>query len=235
MTSPIRRHVGNQKDLKVHSTLAPGFTLNLPQNISLHVIGGTAAITSGVNTITLPNMENGDEVTILSQYGVSELVINAPNGSILPGPAVVTSLAAGQPVKYIKSGLNYLCSVGGSGGGGGGGGSSSGLNPTACPAAVGGVITLPFASSGNIWYACTISANTTFAISGGTTTSLQEIRMEIIQNSTGGFSVTLPSSSSSPAVLWPGGVQPTPVTTANSINIFKVSTTTVSGKLVGSY
>jgi hypothetical protein len=30
-------------------------------------------------------------------------------------------------------------------------------------------------------------------------------------------------------------VQPTPVTTANSINIFKVSTTTVSGKLVGSY
>jgi hypothetical protein len=97
---------------------------------------------------------------------------------------------------------------------------------------VAGVITLAFATTGDICYEGIVSANTTFAISGGSTSSLQRMKLAVTENSVGGFVITLPAS---PTVLWPGGVQPAVVTAPNARNVFKFGTTGTSGVYDGGY
>jgi len=93
------------------------------------------------------------------------------------------------------------------------------------PAAVAGVITLPFAANGDVCYEGVPGANATITLSGGSTETYQRVILAIAQGPSGGITVTLPSSSSSPAVAWPGGTPPAIGTAANQRTVVVFATT----------
>jgi len=104
---------------------------------------------------------------------------------------------------------------------------------TPFPAAVAGVITLPFPSSGNAAFYGTITQNVTFAFSGGSFAIKQTMSLALYQNSTGGAVITLEGL---PSVRWPGGGSPpAPSTAPNALNVFHIDTTPVAGVYQGSY
>jgi hypothetical protein len=130
------------------------------------------------------------------------------------------SVATITPTGGTSQNLADLCAEIGQG--------SSGVIPrTAFPAAISGIVTLAYPSSGSIAYYGTIAANTVFVLSGGSTTQRQTIYLEVYENSTGGFSIGLPS------VTWTNGSAPAPVTTANAFNGYAFSTTWVNGSYTG--
>jgi hypothetical protein len=107
-----------------------------------------------------------------------------------------------------------------------------GIPRLALPAAVSNIITLPFVGNLDVCYEGTISATTSFNITGGNIAIYQSIILAFTENSTGNFAVTLPAS---PTVKWPGGMQPTPVITPNARNVYRFTTTGVAGAYDGNY
>jgi hypothetical protein len=89
---------------------------------------------------------------------------------------------------------------------------------------------LVFATSGNNCYDITLTQNCTITLTGGTTGQYQQCVLIIRQNSTAGWTPTLPSG-----VKWSGGVAPTPNTTAGKIDLFTFSTSDGGVTLFGSY
>jgi hypothetical protein len=59
----------------------------------------------------------------------------------------------------------------------------------------------------------TLTANCTFTFAGATAGQVTRMDVELIENGTGGWTTTWPT------VKWVGGA-PTPVTTANAVNVF---------------
>jgi chemotaxis receptor (MCP) glutamine deamidase CheD len=89
--------------------VAASFTQVLPSNVGTIVFQPTGAI-AGTNAITLPaNTQDGDEVYVVSQYGITGITVSAPsNSSILAGPSALTALTAGVQVGYLKVGNSWL-------------------------------------------------------------------------------------------------------------------------------
>lgn len=87
------------------------FTLKLPPNVGKILLLPAAALT-GTNVIYLPyDTRPGDSVAIVSQYGITGLTISPrteTTDTILAGPAAVTALTAGTPVRYTKHGNGWL-------------------------------------------------------------------------------------------------------------------------------
>lgn len=110
------------------------------------------------------------------------------------------------PTFYQWNGSAYAVS--------GSGGSSS--VPVTVVAASGSTQTIAFASSGNIAYDITLSANCTFTITAPANTGTYRTLTLVIRPAS--FQATLPASSG--ALAWSGGSAPTPSTTAVTVITF---------------
>ena len=89
---------------------------------------------------------------------------------------------------------------------------------------------ISFPSSGNAAYDITLTANCAITLTGGTSGQYQSVTLILRQNSTAGWTPTLPSG-----VKWSGGTTPTPNTQAGKIDVFTFSTPDAGTTVLGSY
>lgn len=108
------------------------------------------------------------------------------------------------------------------------GGSQTDIEPL--PDDIGSVISVPFSAAGNSFFQGALTENTTFEISGGSTSVSQQIILAVQQSSEGGDTISFSEN-----ILWSGGATPAPSTDASIVNVFYIYTSSISGVYIGVY
>lgn len=200
------------------STGAPAFRALVGADLPL-------ATTSSFGTVK----PDGSTITI------SNGVISAPGGGgSVTWPAfgdLVLSNGTSTPGGLAP--VNGDCVVGSSGAWTAGacpGGGGAATVPVSTITASGTAQSVAFPVSGSAAYDITQTANCVLTLSGGTVGQYQTVTLILRQNSTAGWTATLPTG-----VKWPGGTAPTPNTVAGQIDVFHLSTSDGGVTVFGSY
>jgi hypothetical protein len=166
-------------------------------------------------TLVTPNLGTPSAGTLTNATGL-------PISTGVSGLGTGVATALGNNV----SGTGAICLASGSACSGGG----SSTVPVTTVASSGASQTASFPAGGSAAYDITLTANCTISLSGGTAGQLQTITLILRQDATAGRTPTLPGS-----IKWPGGVAPTPNTTAGRTDVFYISTPDGGTTLLGNY